>query len=165
MNKLAFIIIVSILLVSCKTQQTIEDIGFIQPEFEIISIYIIQADLVNTEFEAILKIDNPNIFDLQLLSIKYRLHGNGMLWAEGVSETPAEESILVPAESSTETKFRFSMNFINMNRRLLDDVITMRRIQYNFKGEAQIQANIPRTNPYNISFDISGLSDVKPRAN
>ena len=161
MNKFIFFLFVSIILVSCKSQQIMEDIELIQPEFEIVSIHIIQADLVNTEFEAALKINNPNIFDLQLLSMKYRLHGNGMLWAEGV----AEELVLVSAESSTETKFRFSMNFINTNRRLLDDVIAMRRIQYNFNGEAQIQANIPHTNSYNINFDISGLSDVKPRAN
>ena len=164
LNRLIIFFLISILLLSCKSQQTLEDIGLIQPGFEITSIYIIQADLVNTEFEAVLKITNPNIYAVQLSSIKYELLGNGMLWAEGSSEFPAEDLVLVPAEDSAETRFRFSMNFINMNRRLLDDVINMRRIQYNFKGETQIQVNIPRTNPFNINFDISGLSDVKPKA-
>lgn len=159
MNKIFIIILTILLLASCKTQQTMPNIEFVQPEFEIVSIVIIQADLINTEFETTLKINNPNKFDLQLTSIKYELYGNGMFWAGGV----AEENASIPAESSGETKFRFSMNFINMNRNLLDDVIAMRRVQYAFKGEAIVSNSRLRSFPF--KFDIKGLSDVKPTAN
>jgi len=160
-NRFIFFIFISIILLSCKSQQTAEDLGIIDLEFEIVSIYIIQADLVNTQFEAVLKIDNPNNFNAELSSINYELYGNGMLWAEGT----AENTILVPAEGFSETRFRFSMNFINMNRSLLDDVINMRRVQYRFKGNAQVRLSMPRhLRPFTINFDISGLSDVKPKA-
>jgi len=56
------------------------------------------------------------------------------------------------------------MNFINMNRRLLDDVISMRRVQYNFKGDAEVQPVIQRLSPFNMSFNCTGLSEVKQRA-
>jgi LEA14-like dessication related protein len=160
LKKTTLFFFILIILVSCKSQQTIEDIGFIQPEFEVVSIIIYQAELINTQFETVLKIVNPNKFDVQLYSIKYRLYGNGMLWAEDT----AEDIILVPAESTVEAKFRFSMNFINMNRRLLSDIIDMRSVQYAFIGEAQLQVNVSRVSPFTVNFDISGLSDVKPKA-
>jgi len=135
-------------------------IHVIEPLFEIISIVVIQGELVNTQFESVLKIDNPNEFAVELSSLKYELYGNGMFWADGV-----ENDILhVPARSSLETKFRFSMNFINMNRRLLDDIIAMRQVQYNFRGNAVVQATIPRAPLFSMDFDCAGMSEVRPRA-
>jgi LEA14-like dessication related protein len=161
LNKYLLIILTVFLLASCKTQGSLpEGMGIKEPEFEIVSIIIIQADLVNTQFEAILKIENPNEFDAHFSSIKYELYGNDMFWAEGI----AAETVLVPAESSVETKFRFNMNFINMNRRLLDDVISMRQIQYRFMGSVQVSLRLLRHAPYTVSFDISGMSGVKPKA-
>jgi len=131
-----------------------------EPEFEIISIAIIRGELINTQFEAVLKIDNPNIFPVELSSLKYELYGNGLFWADGL-----ENDILnIPAQSSKEAKFRFSMNFINMNRRILDDVIAMRQVQYRFRGNAQVRAALPRLSPFTMNYDISGLSEVKPTA-
>jgi len=135
-------------------------IEVIEPLFEIISIAIIQGELVNTLFESVLKIDNPNEFAVELSALKYELHGNGLFWADGI-----ENDILhVPAKSSLETKFRFSMNFIDMNRRLLDDIIAMRQVRYNFKGNALVQAVIPRVPPFSMDFDCAGMSEVRPRA-
>jgi LEA14-like dessication related protein len=97
---------------------------------------------------------------VELSSLKYELHGNGMFWADGIEN----DVVVVPANSSVETKFRFSMNFINMNRRLLDDVIAMRQVRYNFKGNAQVRASIPRAPVFTMNYDIFGLSEVKPKA-
>lgn len=131
-----------------------------EPEFEILSIAIIRGELINTLFETVLKIDNPNSFPVELSSIKYELYGNGMFWADGL-----ENNLLhIPAMSSSETKFRFSMNFIDMNRRILDDVIAMRQVQYIFKGNAQVKAVIPRIRSFTMDYNISGLSEVKPKA-
>ena len=134
-------------------------INVIEPEFEIVSIVILQADLVNTDFETELRIINPNDFAVELSSIEYELHGNGMFWAEG-----SENDILhIPANSVCETKFRFSMNFINMNRRILDDVIRLRQVQYKFCGDVVVKAVIPGVPPFPMTFDCSGYSEVKQR--
>jgi LEA14-like dessication related protein len=130
------------------------------PLFEIVSIVILQAELVNTQFETVLRIDNPNEFPVELSRIKYELYGNGMFWADGI-----ENDILqIPAKSRKDTKFCFSMNFINMNRKLLDDIIAMHNVQYVFKGEADVRANYARIPVSTIKFNCSGLSEVKPKA-
>ncbi|GBU29186.1 hypothetical protein R84B8_02750 [Treponema sp. R8-4-B8] len=161
MRKIYFILF-ALLFITCKSQPKIEElpVNIIEPEFQVISIYIIQADLVVTEFEAVIKIDNPNDFASVLSSIKYDLYGNNFHWAEGI----ANDILNIPAKSSRETKFRFSMNFINTNRRLLDDVIAMRQIKYRFKGEADMKFDIPKSHVYSVNFDCSGLSDVKKKA-
>jgi len=160
-----YLILLALLFITCKTQPKFEELpdnilNIIEPEFEIISIYIIQADLVVTEFEAILKIDNPNDFACTLSLMKYELYGNNYHWAEGV----VNDILNITAKSSYETKFRFSMNFINTNRRLLDDVIAMRQVKYRFKGHADIRFDIPKTPEYIVKFDCSGFSDVKKKA-
>jgi len=162
---LSFLLLITILC-ACKSrpQIAVEEPGpvieVLEPSFEIASIYIIQADLVNTQFETVLKVTNPNDFALLLSSLKYQLYGNGLFWAEG----RGNDILHIPAKSSSETKFRFSMNFINMNRRLLDDVIAMRRVSYRFKGEAEVQPDVTSLRPFIVNFDTTGLSDVKQRA-
>jgi len=172
MRKLVFFLLMVMFLCSCKTRpQIVEEkrepepepeivIEVLEPIFEVVSIIVIQADLVNTQFETVLKVSNPNDFALLLSSLKYQLFGNGLLWADG-----RENDILqIPANSSRETQFRFSMNFIDMNRRLLDDIIAMRQVRYRFKGEAEVQPEVPRMPPFVINFDCAGLSDVKQKA-
>ncbi|WP_461247232.1 LEA/WHy family protein [Treponema sp. R6D11] len=157
-----YLLLIALLFITCKSQPVLVElpIDVIEPEFEVVSIYIIQADLVVTEFEAVIKIENPNNFTIDLESIKYELYGNNLFWADGV----AKDVLHIPAKSSEKTQFRFTMNFINTNRKLLDDVIAMRRINYRFKGQAEIKFNVPRAFVSNVKFDCSGLSDVKRKA-
>ena len=131
------------------------------PEFEITSILILQADLVVTEFETVLKISNPNEFALDLSALTYELFGNGASWAKGA----AKNILHVPALNSIETKFIFQMNFINMSRKLLDDVIALRQVRYRFSGNAEVQPELHSTKPFIIHYDCSGLSDVKKNFN
>jgi LEA14-like dessication related protein len=172
MRKYLIILMSIMLFTACKSpppppvHHIIEQTGIdvTEPEFHIISIVIIQGELINTQFEALLKINNPNEFALDVSSLRYELHGNGMFWADGIENNVFH----VPARGSTESKFKFTMNFINMNRRLLDDVIAMRQVKYNFKGQAQIQARIAGEDiaipPFVMDYDIAGHSEVKAKS-
>jgi len=139
--------------------EEIPGIEILEPKFSIISIVILQADLVVTEFETTLRVENPNVFAVELSRIEYELFGNGSLWVEG----SAKNIFVIPAESANDTKFKFEMNFINMDRRLLNDVIAMRQINYRFKGNARVQPEIPNVMAFTANYDISGLSDVNRR--
>ena len=179
-----FLLVINILVFSgilaCKSQPVLEEpvievimvpqieeieeiagIEIIEPEFDIISISIIQADIVVTEFEAVLQIDNPNAFAIDLSSITYELYGNREFWAEG----KAHSILHIPAVSKSETSFRFKMNFINNSRRLLNEVIAMRPINYRFEGTAQLQPDLYNASSFLVNFDCSGLSEVKQKAN
>jgi len=158
-----YLFLIALLFLTCKSKPPVLvelPINIIEPKFEVMSIYIIQADLVVTEFEAVVKINNPNNFGIDLLSINYELYGDGYFWADGT----VKDILHIPAQSSAETKFRFTMNFINTNRKLLDDVIAMRRINYRFKGQAEIRFDALRVSVSNVKFDYSGFSAVKRRA-
>jgi len=147
-----------IIVVEIEPEPEIE-IEIIEPEFEVVSIVILQADLVVTEFETVLRVKNPNEFALELKSITYELFGNNALWAEGSSSNV----LLIPPLSSSETTFMFSMNFIDMRRSLLDDVIAMRRVNYRFRGKAEVQPLIPNVGSFIMSYDCFGFSDVRRR--
>jgi LEA14-like dessication related protein len=149
----------ALLIINCKTPPKPAELKIIEPKFEVVSIYIIQADLVVTEFETVIKIENPNDFAVDLLSIKYELYGDNYFWADGL----VDYLLHIPANNSIETHFRFSMNFINTNRKLLDDVIAMRRINYRFEGKTEVKPDIPQAAAFNVNFNCSGYSAVKKR--
>lgn len=175
MRKLSIILFISLLilnLLNCKTQPPQPSIKIIDPEFTVITIYIIQADLVVTEFEAIIKIDNPNDFAIELSSIKYELYGNGRIWASGTGKNlrssdtaikTTNEIFQIPANSKNEARFFFKMNFIDMSRDLLDDVIKMNKVNYKFIGEAEIQPVLNGVLPFKSGFECSGLSEVRKK--
>lgn len=165
MRILIIFLLTIFLFTACKSKPDIveepqAEIEIVEPEFEVVSIYILQADIVVTEFEAVLKITNPNEFALELTEVTYELYGNSAFWASG----KGSDLLHVPALSSSETKFIFEMNFINMNRKLLDDVIAMRRVNYRFKGDALVQPVLPMIAPFRMNYDCYGLSEVKPRS-
>jgi len=161
MRKFIIIISVVFLFLSCKSQPQTAPFKVIEPEFDVTSIYVIQADIVVTEFEAVIRIQNPNDFALELSSINYELYGNNRFWASGTANNLFE----IPANSSGETRFSFTMNFIDMSRPLLDDVIAMRQVNYRFKGKAEVRPDIPNVSVFTAEFDCFGLSEVKKTAN
>lgn len=165
MRKFLFIILMFfVLFAGCKTKPEIVEepepeveIVVLQPLFEILSIAIIKAELINTQFEAVLKIENPNDFAVDLSTLTYELYGNGLFWASGTGF----DVMHISAGESEEAKFLFSMNFINMNRRLLDDIIALRQVNYRFSGAVEVAAVLPLVPSFNMSFERSGLSVVK----
>jgi LEA14-like dessication related protein len=127
-----------------------------EPEFTITAIAILQAELINTRFRVSLRIDNPNIFPVNLSSFGYELYGAGRFWADG-----REEDVLhVPAGGSAETKLFLMMNFINMKRELLDEVIAMRQVRYRFTGEAEVGTGVSWLPRFRMGFDRTGDSAV-----
>jgi len=183
MRKFLFFLLMMLLIlslsISCKTKPPVPEIQevvevaeiveavveeepvieVLEPEFNIVSIVIKQADLVNTQFEAVVRIDNPNEFAVVLSSLSYQLYGNDRFWADGKEN----DIFMVPALSSFETAFNFTMNFIDMDRSLLNDIIAMRQVRYRFKGDVEVKAGIPKVPSFLMSFERSGLSDVKQK--
>jgi LEA14-like dessication related protein len=125
-----------------------------EPEFSISAIVILQAELINTRFRALLRIDNPNSFPLELSDLRYELYGAGRYWAEGRESGLTE----IPPEGYVEKKLFMSMNFMNMKREALDQVVTLKTVDYRFSGEVTVGAgDLPR---FTTRFDKSGESPV-----
>jgi LEA14-like dessication related protein len=127
-----------------------------EPEFEIVSIAILQAELINTRFKVKLKIRNPNSFPLTLSSFQYELYGAGRFWADGSKKNIYS----IPGNGEAEEDLFLVMNFIEMRRDLLDQVIEMRQVRYRFAGEAKMDTGIEYLPSFTSRFDISGDSEV-----
>jgi len=127
-----------------------------EPVFTITSIAILQAELINTRFRVGIKIDNPNHFPVDLSSLEYELYGNGLLWADG-----RERNIIsVPAKSSVQGNLFLLMNFINMKRDLLDQIIRLDDVNYGFNGEALVTTGVEYLPRFRTEFNLSGYSKV-----
>jgi LEA14-like dessication related protein len=132
----------------------------LEPEFSISSIAILQAELINTRFKVRLRVDNPNSFPLELSVLAYELHGAGRYWAEGRESGFLE----IPPESHAEKDLFLLMNFTNMKREVLDQVLALKAVAYRFAGEATVRgvgALGERLPPFVMRFDRSGESPVE----
>ena len=126
------------------------------PVFKITSIAVIKAELINTRFRVGLRIENPNPFPVDLSAFNYTLYGNGLLWADG-----KEKNILrVSRNSVLEGNLFLIMNFIDMKRDLLDQIIALEDVNYRFKGEAQVSTSAEDLPMIKSGFDLSGYSLV-----
>ena len=130
--------------------------GIQAPVFSINAIAILKAELVNTRFRVNLKIDNPNPFSVDLSAFSYELYGNGRLWADGTEKN----IIRVPGKSSVRGDLYLIMNFINMKRDLLDQVIDLIDVNYRFEGEAQVSTEVEYLPKFTTEFSLSGYSEV-----
>jgi LEA14-like dessication related protein len=127
-----------------------------EPRFSITAIAVQRAELINTRFKVTLRIENPNAFPVELASFRYELYGGGRFWAEG-----EETGVLhIPAGSAAETELFLIMNFINMRRELLDQIIALRQVNYRFTGEAVVSTGIEYLPQFRMNFERSGYSEV-----
>jgi len=130
--------------------------GLREPKFSIASIAILKAELINTRFRVGMRIDNLNPFPLELSNFIYELYGNGRLWAEATEK----KAFVVEGNSSMQSDLFLIMNFINMERRLLDQIINLADVNYHFIGKAQVSTGINYLPKFNTGFDLSGYSKV-----
>jgi len=127
-----------------------------EPVFSITSIAILQAELINTRFRVGIRIENPNHFPVELASFEYDLYGNGLLWADG-----RERNVInVPAKTSIQGNLFLLMNFINMKRDLLDQIIKLEDVNYGFNGEAMVGTGVDYLPVFKTIFNLSGYSKV-----
>jgi LEA14-like dessication related protein len=115
-----------------------------------------QAELINTRFRVSLRIDNPNFFPVALSSFGYELYGEGRFWADGEEQ----DVLYIPAKGSAETNLFLLMNFINMKRHLLDEVIAMQLVRYRFTGEVEVGTGVSWLPQFHMGFDRTGNSIV-----
>jgi LEA14-like dessication related protein len=133
--------------------------GVRAPEFTITSIAILKAELVNTRFRVGLKIENPNPYPVDLSAFSYVLYGNGLRWADGTER----DIIKVAGKSALTGNLYLIMNFIEMPRELLDQIIRLEDVNYRFTGEAVVITGLDYLPQFKSGFDMSGYSVVLDR--
>ncbi|MDR2797029.1 MAG: LEA type 2 family protein [Treponema sp.] len=127
-----------------------------EPQFTVTKIVVNQGELINIRLKVGLRIDNPNNFPLELSSLAYEFYGDEQFWANGTD--PAVRRI--PAQGSTQTQIFMVMNFIDMNRKLLEDILVAKRVYYHFTGEVAVLTTIEYLPRFYVDFDLSGNSVV-----
>ena len=130
--------------------------GVREPEFSISSIAILKAELVNTRFGVSIRIVNRNPFPVELSAFHYVLYGNGRFWADGAER----DIVVIPGMSAVAGNLFLPMNFIDMDRNLLDQIINLVDVNYRFSGGAQVSTGVEYLPSFGASFDLSGYSQV-----
>jgi LEA14-like dessication related protein len=127
-----------------------------EPEFHIVSVAVKKDELIDTRFKVKIRLSNPNLFPVELSAFSFELYNGSRLWAGGSKKN----IMLIPQGQSAETDLFLTMNFIDMRRSLLDQVIAMEQIDYRLAGEATVSTGIDYLPRFRWKFDQSGRSVV-----
>jgi LEA14-like dessication related protein len=127
-----------------------------EPRFDITSMTVKKAELINTRFLLILRIDNPNEFPLVLGDFRYELYGEGRFWADG----NLKEVLHIPARDFAETQIALVMNFINMPRELLDRITAREQVPYRFTGDLTVETGVAYLPQFRMGFEKDGYAGV-----
>jgi len=126
------------------------------PVLDITSIRIIKDELINTRLRVDLAIHNPNAFVLSFATLDYRLYGEGRFWADGSEPQPFD----VPAGGTATASLFLTMNFTDMSRSLLDQVIRLATVNYRLAGAARIDTGLAFLPQFVLPFDMAGRAVV-----
>lgn len=126
------------------------------PVLEIRSIRILKDELINTRLGVDLAVRNPNAFPLSFASLGYKLYGEGQYWAGDT----LSKAFTVPAGRTVEASLYMTMNFTDMDRRLLDRVIRLAAVNYRLGGMASIDTGLDFLPRFELPFDLSGSTSV-----
>jgi LEA14-like dessication related protein len=127
-----------------------------EPVFTITSIAVMKAELINTRFKVSLRVDNPNSVPLELSAFTYELYAGGRFWADG-GETAVMQ---IPPGGFAEKDLFLMMNFLNMKREVLDQIIALKAVRYRFSGNVLVSTGIENLPQFTMRFDRSGESPV-----
>ncbi|HCM25682.1 MAG TPA: hypothetical protein DIC34_03910 [Treponema sp.] len=127
-----------------------------EPTFSIVAIKMKRAELINTRLKVELRVNNPNAFPVGFESMSYELFGEGRSWSDGV----AEQLVVVAPGGAASAELSMTMNFIDMNRALLDQFIRLEEVRYRLKGEIVVGTGLEFLPEFRMKFDKSGTSAV-----
>lgn len=122
-----------------------------KPEFKILSIAIRQDDLINTRLYVKIRVTNPNSFPVSMSSFRHELFGESRYWASG----SAEGTSVVPPQDSLDLTLELTMNFTQMNRQVLDQVLRLERVLCRLSGEVTVDLDMEYFPPFVLPFDMS----------
>lgn len=126
------------------------------PVLEIRAIRILKDELINTRLGVDLAVHNPNVFPLSFASLEYKLYGEGRYWAGDT----LSKSFEVPAGQTVEASLYMTMNFTDMDRRLLDRVIRLAAVGYRLGGTACIDTGLGFLPRFELPFELGGTTAV-----
>lgn len=126
------------------------------PVMRISSIRILKDELINTKLGVDLVVENPNAFPLSFAELEYRLYGEGRYWASG----SLAKAFVVPAGESASASLYLTMNFTDMSRSLLDQVIKLATVRYRLVGAGRIDTGLEFLPRFVQPFDMAGETGV-----
>jgi len=127
------------------------------PTMAIASIRILKDELINTKLGVELVVRNPNAFPLTFAELDYRLYGEGRYWASGCLAEP----FVVPAGEEARASLYLTMNFTDMSRSLLDQVIKLAAVSYRLVGAGRVDTGLEFLPRFELPFDMAGRAEVR----
>ncbi len=126
------------------------------PSVKLSSISLKKTGLTSVDLEAVLQINNPNNFGLNMDKFNYALNINGEKWVSGIKST----TITLNQKGNSDIRVPVSLNILNVGRSVINMINNGTQLDYNLSGSAEMGSTLPMFGAQPLNFNKSGQVSI-----
>ena len=127
------------------------------PEVSLGGIDVKKMGLSGAEVMISANIKNPNSFGIDVSQLAYNLSINGSQWAESA----LSETIKLAEKGESQINIPLKLNFMEMGSALYSALMKGEGLNYQLKGDMNLDTALPMLKNVNVPFDKSGVVGVQ----
>ncbi len=122
------------------------------PQIRVGTLKVNHISLSGADLALILKVDNPNIFGINLNKLNYRFDVNGRAWGSG----EIEQALRVTEKGEGELTIPISLNFMELGMGVYQALTGREPLSYRLNGDVKLGTTLPLLGETQLSFDRDG---------
>lgn len=122
------------------------------PKIRVGALKLNNISLSGADLALILKVDNPNIFGINLNKLKYRFDVNGRSWGTG----EIAQALRITEKGEGELTIPISLNFMELGMGLYNALTRGESLSYRLNGNVNFGTTLPLLGETQLSFDRDG---------
>jgi LEA14-like dessication related protein len=129
------------------------------PRFSFESLYVSSLGLMGADIIILMKVQNPNSFDINLKEFQGVLKVNKQKWAE----LDVPETVFFPSEEWRDMGFQIRLEFLSMGRTVRDLLSGEEALFYDYQGQTLLESSLEGLKDAYLPLDVSGeIELIKP---
>ncbi|MDY7027785.1 MAG: LEA type 2 family protein [Spirochaetota bacterium] len=105
-----------------------------RPDIAIQELVITEFGNLDIAFDIVLRVANPNVFDISLENLGYRVVVDEIPWTEG----SLQRTYIIPSEGEQTLRIPLEFNYLKVGRATVNLLVADKTLDYDLDGELQI---------------------------
>ncbi len=122
------------------------------PKVKLQELKLKNLGFTGADLQLVLRIDNPNGFDVNLNRFKYDFRVAGQKWVQGQIKNPTS----VPQKGKATLSVPIALNFLEIGKSALNLINNGNKLNYRLSGGAEVGSPLPILQSFPLDFNYEG---------
>ncbi|MGC9313460.1 MAG: LEA type 2 family protein, partial [Sediminispirochaetaceae bacterium] len=129
-----------------------------RPDISIQELVITEFGNLDIAFDIVLRVANPNVFDISLEELRYRFIVDEVPWTEG----DLQRTYMIPSEGEQTLRVPMKFNYLQVGRATVNILVADKTLDYGLMGAVQagIQWEGKSLGPFGFDYARTGTATI-----